>query len=348
MSRRTIIIVIAASIVILAVALVSFIVLGERLFKQIVGTTTTTKVQAQARTLCPLTGQQLSFSKERPPFAVCINNIRQARPQSGLNRADIVYEVLAEAGIPRLLAIYKCKDARRIGPVRSARTYFIDLAKQFDAVLIHAGGSPQALREIKQGKIRSLDQFRFPDAYFRDPTRRAPHNLFTNTSRLAKAADDAGFFGPSDTQGLAFGKVKIEGGNAQTITISFPTTRVTYRYDPSTDTYFRFMNGQPHVDAAAGRQLQAKNVIVQFAEHRVIDRVGRLDIKLTGEGRAIFFIGGKRVGGRWVRQSEMQTFKYEDSMGNEFKLRPGQTWVEIVSEDVRIYILDGHLKILVI
>lgn len=289
---------------------------------------------------CELTGEKLTANQNPVPYAVCIDNIRQARPQSGLDRADIVYELLAEGGIPRFLAIYSCRRADRIGPVRSARTYFIDLALQFDAVLAHAGGSPAALRQIDEGRIRSLNQFRFPKAYFRSRDRRAPHNLFTNTTRLSNAASEAGFTGPVNPQGpFRFSEDGVEGANAQDvrqITIPFPTTIVAYQYDAGAGRYFRLMNGRPHVDAITGKQLSAKNVVVQFAEHRRADPAGRLEIDLVGSGKALFFVGGKRIEGAWSRQDESMPFRYEDSSGSEFKFKPGATWVEIVRVGTRI------------
>lgn len=287
---------------------------------------------------CPLTGEELDSEPDRPPFAVAIDNIAQARPQSGLDRADIVYEVLAEGGIPRLLAIYACGSADRIGPVRSARPYFISLARQFNAVLVHAGGSVEALQQIDRGDIRSLNQFEFPGAYERDPSRSAPHNLFTSTPGLVEAAEDAGFEGPdiSSLDGPSFGEGDVEGEDANTVRVPLPTVTVTYRHDRESGEYLRSMNGQPHRDAVTGEQLSAKNVVVQFAEHTPINGTSRLNIDLVGSGRALFFIEGKRIEGRWSRSSESESFRYEGPDGSEFRFRPGQTWVEIVRPGTNI------------
>ncbi|MBE0448269.1 MAG: DUF3048 domain-containing protein [Actinobacteria bacterium] len=335
MTRRNSLIVIAFLIALAVMALSLYVVLGWRPFRmeEIIPEREETE-----KMVCPLTGRETDLRPGRVPLAIAIDNIRQARPQSGLDRADIVYEVLAEGGIPRFLAIYYCEgeSMQRIGPVRSARTYFISLAKQFDAVLVHAGGSPQALRQIEEGEIRSLDQFKFPRAYFRDPARRAPHNLFTSTSRLLNAAEGAGFEGPDTIEGPLFDADEVSGNPVRTINIPYPATRVSYEYDSDTGEYLRSMDGVSHRDAVTGNRLKAKNVVVQFAQHRVIDRAGRLEIDLVGDGEAIFFTSGRRVEGRWSRQSEIEPFRYEDSVGNPFKLAPGQTWVEIVRENMRI------------
>lgn len=319
----------------LAIAGLLFVVLVSRgsIDMEREPTVTTSPVQ---RFACELTGQEITGRRNPVTYAACIDNIAQARPQSGLDRADIVYEVLAEGGIPRFLAIYSCRQADRIGPIRSARTYFISLAQQFDAVMVHAGGSPQALSMIEQGEIRSLSQFEFTRAYYRDPERRRPHNLFTNTSRLANAAEMVGFTSLRDPVGPEFGERQIEGEPAETIVVPFPTTRVGYEYSPETGDYLRFMNREPHVDAVTGRQLRAKNIIIQFTEERVTDQAGRLDITLLGSGRALFFVDGRRVEGTWQRDSENQPFRYEDLNDREFEFRPGQTWVEIVSENTRV------------
>jgi len=335
MARKSTLIIIAILIGLTGLALFTFVVLGGRFptMEELI------PVQEEPeRAVCPLTGREITTSPGRVPLAVAIDNVRQARPQSGLDRADIVYEVLAEGGIPRFLAIYYCggESADRIGPVRSARTYFISLANQFDAVLAHAGGSPQALRQIEEGRIRSLNQFRFPKGYFRDPARRPPHNLYTNTSRLLNVAEEVGLEGPDTIEGPLFDTAEISGVEARTINIPYPTTRVTYEYDPDAAEYLRSMNGEPHRDDITGDRLKAKNVIIQFAQHRVIDAAGRLEIELVGDGRAIFFTGGKRVEGSWFRQSETEPFRYEDSEGNSFRFSPGQTWVAIARTDMRV------------
>lgn len=337
MSRRNILIIIAFLIGIAIVALSLYAVLAGQ-FTRPRETTTEPERKRTEKLTCPLTGREVDIQRGRVPLAVVIDNVRQARPQSGLNRADIVYEVLAEGGIPRFLAIYYCggRSEQRIGPVRSARTYFISIAEQFDAVLVHAGGSPQALTQINEGKIRSLNQFKFPKAYFRDPARRPPHNLFTNTSRLLNVAEEVDLRGPDTIKGPLFNAGEVSGSEAGTIRISYPTTRVTYEYDSNAKEYLRSMNGVPHRDAVTGDRLRAKNVIIQFAEHRVIDRAGRLDIDLVGEGRAIFFTGGRRMEGSWSRQSETEPFRYEDSTGNPFRLAAGQTWVEVIRKDTPV------------
>ncbi|MCL6472615.1 MAG: DUF3048 domain-containing protein [Firmicutes bacterium] len=333
MRRKDSLIIVAITIGVLVTILLLYIALAGSLpgMRKPIPTTTIGRTET-----CPLTGEKVSTRANRVPFAVCIDNIAQARPQSGLDKADIIYEVSTEAGIPRFLAIYYCGGADRIGPVRSARTYFISLAKQFNAVLVHAGGSPQSLRQISEGEIRSLNEFKFREAYFRDRSRRAPHNLFTTTARLSAAAADAGFSGPVRVKGPSFDGDRAAGIEARAITIPFPTTTVSYNYDPVSGDYLRSMNGVAHTDAVTREQLRAKNVVVQFTKQRVIDTAGRLDIDLVGDGRAIFFIGGRRIEGRWIRPSESEPFLYKDSDGNTIKLNRGQTWVEIVAENMRV------------
>jgi hypothetical protein len=282
--------------------------------------------------VCPLTGLETTASPDRIPIAVAIDNVRQARPQAGLDKADIVYEMLAEGGIPRFLALYYCAgdSEDRIGPVRSARTYFISVAGQFDAALAHAGGSPQALREIEAGRIHSLDQFRFGEAYQRDRLRRAPYNLYTSTAQLRGAAEGAGFSAPGRLEGPRFETPQSLGTEPYSIQIPYPTTRVTYEYTPSTGEYARFMDGAAHRDEVSGEQLTVKNVIIQFARHSVVDERGRLGIDLVGTGDAIFFTGGRRIEGSWIRDSESDAFRYEDAGGNPVTFVPGQSWVQIV------------------
>jgi len=154
--------------------------------------------------------------------------------------------------------------------------------------------------------------------------------LYTSTAQLREAAEKAGLSAPGRLEGLRFETPQSLGTEAHSIQIPYPTTRVSYEYAPATGDYARLMDGAAHRDEVSGEQLTVKNVIVQFARHSVIDERGRLGIDLVGTGDAIFFTGGRRIEGSWLRDSEFDAFRYEDAEGNPVTFVPGRSWVQIV------------------
>lgn len=282
--------------------------------------------------VAPLTGQVTAVPVEHRAIMVMINNAPKARPQSGLDKADIVYEVLAEGDITRFAAIYHSQAPEVIGPVRSIRPYYVELGEGFDAVMVHAGGSPDALALLREGGYAHLDEIHNPRYFWRDPSRKAPHNLYTDLTSIRRAMADKGYADVGKLPRLPFvddPRQDPVGAPARKVEIRYAATyRCGYEYDAARQVYRRLTQGKLHRDRTTGEMLTAVNVIVLEAQHRVLDAAGRREIDLAGPGRAYVFQRGVMRTGTWERANGVLRVYGED--GTEIPLYPGNTWVNIV------------------
>lgn len=281
-----------------------------------------------------------------------INNAPAARPQSGLADADIVYEVLAEGGITRLVAIFQSADsaaaAAKLGPVRSIRPYLIDIGESYHGVLVHAGGSPDAYALIQSQHKEELDEIGKAGAFFwRDKARKAPHNLYTSLEKLREGADKL-HYSAEDAAVPAYtfrgeNDVLTGGSPAAGVRIKFllDSYKVSYKYDEATKLYTRYIGDQPHADQETGEPLTAANVIVMGADHKVLDDVGRLSINLELGGKALLFQRGQVIEGRWVRK-EGDVIRFAKD-GEEVPFYPGKIYINIVPNTPDF---DSHVELL--
>lgn len=268
-------------------------------------------------------------------FAVMIDNAPEAQPPAGLEQAPLVVEAPAEGGLSRLLAFFltgQIVDA--IGPVRSARSYFIDFARMFDALYLHVGGSPEALMQLKRSTW-DVDEYSNGKYFWRSDKRERPHNVFTsseNMRRLAlkKNATDAyqplWFFGddvPPEKRGAG-----------SVMDINYGVTTVEWRYNKDRNLYERSMYGAAHATVDKN-QLKAANVVVVTNPLRVIDAEGRLEIKIVGSGKVLFLQNGNSLEGTWQRLSPNSALKFFDTKGNEMRLARGTIWIEVVGEGIQ-------------
>lgn len=282
--------------------------------------------------------------KNNLPLAVVIENHLDARPQSGLSKADLVYEALAEGGITRLLAIYLAEDGR-LGPVRSNRPYFLDWVKEYDAGYAHIGGSPTAQSLIGPYKIRDLDQFGlgFP-TYERSAARAAPHNVYTTTKKLRSAAKGKGYKGPVEIDSWEFTDEEATPSARPKkfeLRVPYPAfgMDVLWRYDKKSNTYLRFNGGVAQKDVEAGKQLFAKTIIVQYVSTSLEGTgSGRLKMKTIGSGKAQVFKDGKVVTGTWKKSKRAARTKFFDKKGKEIALNRGKIWVEVIPTDYKLSI----------
>lgn len=282
----------------------------------------------------PLTGLPVEEPLYNRVVGVLIENHNQARPQSGLHQADWVFEVLAEGWITRFAAVYQSAAPDFIGPVRSVRPYFIDILEGLGAVIVHAGGSPEALDILKRTKYDHLDEIYGSGTYFwRESFRRPPHNLYTDMAKLRQAIRDKGYAemsGPlPELQFLREGEELPGGQPADRVDILYHNTYdVSYRWDGSS--YQRLVKGEPHVDLRSKTPLQAANLIIMEAPHRIVDGEGRRQITLTGSGRALLLQRGQVYPVSWTRtDGQFFVFLYNQM---PIKLVPGQTWVNIIPD----------------
>lgn len=266
-------------------------------------------------------------------FAAVVENFPAARPQTGLSAADIVYEMEAEGTITRYLALFHDTIPANVGPMRSARPYLIQTAADWGAPFIHFGGSPEADALLKTYPDPQIDGIFQGQYFYRDASRVAPHNAYLITSRLPHydAVVDNGHF--------RFGSPRLSGAMAAvTLDINYNSfTDVQYVYQPATNRYLRFQQGQPDRDRATGQQLYATNVIVQYARTTSIpnDPKERINIDLAGPGQALYFTHGKEVPGT-CRRDGNGVVSYVDRQGEMMVLSPGKTWIEVVSDAVPV------------
>lgn len=290
----------------------------------------------------PLDGTMVEKDKaNRHPLAIIIENHSDARPHFGIEQASLIYEAIAEGGITRFMAIYGPKDADKVGPVRSARTFFIDWLSEYDGFFAHVGGNLDALEKIKTDGVKDLDQFAVGSrAYWRIPEvgKAIEHTMFTSTSKLYDVAKSKGWdIGSSRFDAYQFKEeaTLAERPTTQSVSINFSTAEYNVRwvYEPKENVYLREMAGLPHKDAVTGKQLKAKNIVVMEVERwyapTTIGESGWA-MKTIGEGKAKIFQDGKATEGSWKKQSRTSRTLFYNLSDEKIKFNPGVTWFEIV------------------
>jgi len=290
-----------------------------------------------------LTGLPVDPSaNKRPVTGVMIENSLDARPQSGLAQAGVVFEAVAEGGVTRFLALYQDQVPANIGPIRSARPYFIQWAMGFDAGYAHVGGSPDGLADIKAWGVRDLDQFYNGGSYHRISSRAAPHNVYTGIDTLNQLETKKGYT-TSTFAGFVRGK---EAPSQQPNATSIDFQLSGYDYDPhftysaAANSYDRSEMGQPQLDANTGKQLSPKVVIaivVPMAQG-ALDSSGAYysDYNPIGSGQAYVFQNGTVTIGQWQKASNTTNISFTDSSGQPLPLNPGQTWITAVTSTNRV------------
>ncbi|SHM05949.1 Protein of unknown function [Caldanaerovirga acetigignens] len=282
----------------------------------------------------PLTGLPMVMGEEYiRPFAVMVENEKNARPQSGLDKADVVYEILTEGGITRFLAVYFGSNAEEIGPVRSARPYFIDFAMEYEAIYVHYGGSPQAYSDLKKyDKIDNIDGIYDNVTFWRDKTRRPPHNAYTSSHNIMKTAQKRGYLRTVKLNGWDFiGEENSTPGSLKEFELDYSRNyKVKYVYDEKKQAYIRYINDKPHVDRKTNEPIAVRNVIIQFMDTRVFDSEGRLAIKTMGSGKGYYISDGNCTYINWEKNSRFAKTKYTTENGVELRLNPGNTWIQIM------------------
>ncbi|MBN2884764.1 DUF3048 domain-containing protein [Patescibacteria group bacterium] len=270
------------------------------------------------------------------PVAVMIDNDVLARPQAGLAKASLVYEVPVEGGMTRYLAIYPNNiKIESVGPVRSARPYFVSLAADLQALYLHCGGSPEALDRIKKSSLYDLNEFYNSQYFWRvnDGSREAPHNILTNSDTWQSYLEKQDL-SVAKVEAWLFKTEDIHAESSPDISIYFSANfRALWRYNAENNNYQRFFNGLVARDE--NEEIYAKNIIIQYIESEVTDEVGRLAINLQGSGEALFCADGECKAVTWHKQSNQRT-KYYFINGEEIKLNPGITWIELADQNTKV------------
>lgn len=325
---------------------------------------------------CPLNGalyskQQKKWWEGHRPMGVMIENHEEARPQSGISSADIVYEAIAEGGITRTLNMFYCNDAKMIGPVRSARTYFVDFVSEYggNPLYAHVGGAntdgpADALGQIESygwNNYNDLNQFSigFP-VFVRDYDRlgrtvATEHTMYSSTTKLWDYAAKTRKITTEDEDGKAWDanfipytfkedEAVAARPAAQTISYNFwegyAAYGVTWTYNKTTNTYMRANGGKPHLDLNTNKQLAAKNVVILFMkESRANDGYeGNLHMLYgtKGTGKAMVFIDGKQVDATWSKKNRTAHLYIKDNRGKDIQFNRGQIWFSVVAPDTEV------------
>lgn len=320
---------------------------------------------------CPLNGSMRTKKAKdnwvtRRPLSVMIENHTEARPQSGLSSADIIYEAVAEGGITRFMGVYYCNLSDiQIGPVRSARTYFLDWLGEYDALYAHVGGAntpgpADALGQIIKYGVKDLNQFSigFP-TFWRDYQRlgrpvATEHTMYSTTQKLWEIGAKRGWVA-ADATGKTwdsnFIKWKFKedaAGSGQPVVSNinvefwqgYSDYAVTWGYDNTCNCYKRKNGGAEHLDLNTNQQMSTKNIVVQFErESHANDGYegnAHLLYGTTGSGKALIFQDGKAIEGKWTKASRMARSKFTDNKGSEISFNRGLIWVQTVPEGARV------------
>lgn len=277
------------------------------------------------------------------PYAIAINNIKIASPQSGTEEADVLYEAIVEGGITRLLGIYETLNEKRIGSIRSARHYFVSFADEYDAIYVHFGQTIYATRKIEELGIDNLSGLSGigTTVFYRDNSIKAPHNAFTSAEGLKKGTEIKGYDTEydKDYEGHFTFYEEDTDINSDKVAnkVTFNYTNYTspyFTYNADDKLYYRFQFGEKHIDKNSGKQLRFKNIIVQFVKEWDIDKhdYQTMDIE-NSSGKGYYITNGKMVDITWKKNEATKKMRYYDSQGNELTMNPGKTYIAIFPKD---------------
>ena len=290
----------------------------------------------------PLTGEEgysKKLLKNRPVFMV-VENHPDARPQWGLTSSDIVWEMVAEGGITRMLLMYA--DASRIpekvGPIRSARHYFVDLAEGFDGIFVHFGFSPMAKSQIANHAVNNINGL-YDNYFYRDSSRgvASEHTSYTTGEAIKNAIANKEYRTEIEKdykEPFKFNsKIKTLSDPCNELTVSYSSGYTyTYTYDQENNVYLSALNGNKFVDSE-GTQQNFENIILCYTEISSLnDSKGRVDFALS-EGKGIYVSNGSYTDITWKKGDSADMLKFYDKNGDELSLNVGRTYIGILDND---------------
>ena len=299
----------------------------------------------------PIDEKQVEIFKGNDrPIAVMIDNHSDAWPQAGLQKAYMIYEIVVEGGETRLMALFKGVDVEKIGPVRSARHYFLDYAMENDAIYTHFGESPQAASDIKRYSMNEIDGIAEDGTTFkRVKDKAAPHNAITSMSKLIESAKNKKFKMTSNKESVlnyVTDEVNLEEGQ-QAISVTIPHSKlqtVKYIYDEENKVYKRLARGKEQTDWDTKEIITTKNIIVTFCDNYTLSDVenkGRQGIKNIGTFDGYYITNGRAVKIKCIKNERDEQTVYQDMEGNEIKVNDGNTFVNICPTDADVVLEEG-------
>lgn len=267
-----------------------------------------------------------------PAFMVIVENSADSRPQSGLSQADIIYETSAEGGISRFIALFQSKSPEIIGPVRSVRSYFLDLAKERNLPFAHCGGSEESLNEINSSSsIMSINEISNGSYFWRDNTRNAPHNLYTSSENIRKFISYKSW----NIKNNIFPKFDNNHFNSANITKALnifikvnSIYSTSYFYEDGL--YTKYMDGDIAIDTNTNKPLTFSNIVIQKTNINLNEDNIHLNIELKGSGDGYVFSKGKMIKITWKKDTENSNTILYDENGNEVPFSSGNTIWNII------------------
>lgn len=287
------------------------------------------------------------YSGNERPVAVMIDNHTGAWPQAGLNDAYIVYEIIVEGGESRLMPIFKGKELSKIGPIRSARHYFLDYALENDSLFVHYGQSPQAEKDISKWKVDNIHGLVESTNYFwRVKDKASPHDVVTTSSKIQELVDRKGYRKVSNKDSvLNYVPEEVyleEGSPASKITIPYCSWNVVeYEYNIETQRYTRYSKGEKQVDWDTGMDITTKNIIITYAKNTVLndgENKDRQNLSNIGTLDGWYITNGKAIKITCEKTARDAQTVYKDMQGNEINVNDGNTFVQICPIDAQVVI----------
>lgn len=288
------------------------------------------------------------------PIAVMLDNNKDAWPHSGINSAYIVYEIIVEGGETRLMALFKGESPDSVGPVRSARHYYLDYALENDAIYAHLGWSPQAQSDIRkygvdniQGQAYDTGKSRTATSLFwRSKSKYSPHNAYTSIAALQEIAADKKYELTSEATSIlhyVVDEVELESDVvANEIVIPFSTgTKTKFVYDSETKRYTRYCKGIKQTDELTGEDVTTKNIIITFADNYTLkdaENKGRQGLKNTGTKDGYYITNGKAIKITCEKSARDEKTRYLKADGTEIDVNDGNTYINICPVSAKVTI----------
>ena len=338
--------------VLIAILVILIIVAGAILAYKIMQDKDNQEVVAEENNVLTATIEEKEvqiFKGNDRPIAVMIDNHDDAWPQAGLQRAYMVYEIIVEGGETRLMALFKgADDVEKIGPVRSARHYFIDYAMENDAIYTHFGESPQASSDIKKYSIDEIDGISEDGTTFwRVKDKAAPHNAVTSMENLIQSAKNKKYKMTSNEESVlnyVTDEVNLEDGQGA-VSVTIPHSQlqtVSYEYDEENKVYERFARKEAQVDWDTDEPITVKNIIITFCDNYTLsdaENKGRQGLKNIGTFDGYYITNGKAIKIKCIKNARDEKTIYQDLNGNEIDVNDGNTFVHICPTDADVEIV---------
>lgn len=289
----------------------------------------------------PLTHEEREDQEQakKKIFAVMLDNHDDARPQAQISKADIIYEYRVEGEFTRYMALFQSNFPEGVGPVRSARPYFVQTAKEYNAIYAHWGGSEAGLAEVRSRNVVDLDGIALEGVVFhrnKDVGKRAPHNGYISLPELENYLVDKGVDVNDNTVSLNFydKDEEIEGTDVGEITLNFNKNyKTNFTYDDASGKYKYIRQGEAVLDEATGEEFTTDNLVVLFQKGVVAGPKGTLKLANIGTGTGLLLQKGKLAPITWEKENEDARTILKDANGNEIKFYPGKTFFSIVDQE---------------